>query len=178
MIDLTQLTSRWGRGLALTSGRSLLIAFWSAFVVSAVADTLLTPLSGVLSALGQFFLAVIWIGYPIWLFHCFAKQKSRVIGVLLMACGVLVGYGLSVFVYDRNGPPARSVVAPVVGAALIVVPFVVGAHALKDGEQRAKVGNTASVGITALSLFAFPFLGSYVHERFRRAFSLLQGLSH
>jgi len=173
MAELTQSGSRWERGLASTSGRSLLTAFWAAFVVSALADALPMPLSGVLGTLGQFCLAVIWIGYPIGLFHCFAKRKKRVIGVLLITCGAIVGYGLSVFVYDRGGSLATSTVAPIVGAALILVPFIAGAHALKDGERRAQIGNTANVGITALALFGFPFSGAYVHERFRRVFSRL-----
>jgi hypothetical protein len=177
MAELTQSGSRWERTLASLSGRSLLVAFWMAFIVSALATALPVPASGVFAAVGQFVLAIIWLGYPIGLFHCFAARKVRIVGVPVMTCGVLIGYVLSVFVYDKGGELARSTVAPLLGAAFIFAPFIAGAHALKEGEKRAKLSHTANVVLTAFALFAFPFFGAYVHERFRRAFFSLRGLS-
>jgi hypothetical protein len=151
------------------SGRSLLITFWAAFLVAGLSVALTGPLSVFVGSAAQLVLAAIWIGYPIGLFQSFAGQKARLAGVPLMICGALAGYVLSVFVYEKDGGAARSTVAPLVGAVLIFIPFIAGAYALKVGERRAKVGPSANVFVTALALFALPFFGAYVHERFCRA---------
>jgi len=139
MAELTESGSKWGRTMTSTSGRSLLIAFWIAFVVAGLAAVLPAPLSTVFGSVAQLVLVVIWVGYPIGLFHCFAEHKARIVGVPLMACGALIGYVLSVIVYDKSGEVARSTVALLLGAALIFTPFVAGAYALNEGEKRAKV---------------------------------------
>ncbi len=156
------------RSMTSISGRSLLVAFWVAFLVAGISAALAAPISVIVGGAAQLALAVIWIGYPVGLFYSFAGQRARLVGVPLMICGALAGYVLSVFVYDKDDGVARSTVAPLLGAVLILIPFVAGAWSLKDGEKRTKVGPTANVVLTALALFALPFFGAYVHERFCR----------
>src|SRR5262245_61589919 len=102
MTDLTKSGARLDRTLAATSGRSLLIVFWISFLVAGLAVALPVPLRTAVGSVAQVIVIVIWIGYPIALFRCFAGHKARGIGVPLMACGVVLGYGLSVFVYDKG----------------------------------------------------------------------------
>ena len=89
-------------------------------------------------------------------------------GVSLLICGAVLGYALSVFVYSENAGLMRGRVAPLLGAALIAAPFVAGAFALKEGERAARAESKIGVVATTAALFAFPFFGAYIHDRFRR----------
>lgn len=157
--------------MASVTGKSLLVTFWLAFFVAGISIALPEPISTAIGSVGQVALAVIWMGYPILLFCYFAERAARVVGVLMLVCSALVGYVLSVLVYDKSGGLMRGTIAPLVGAALIVVPFVAGASALKQGEKAAKMESRVGVIATAAALFALPFFGAYVHERFRRLFA-------
>jgi hypothetical protein len=88
--------------------------------------------------------------------------------VIALIIGVVLGYWLSVFGYAESGGVARTVFAPIAGAALILAPFIVGSYALVNAECRGKGAPKAGVMLTILMLVALPFLGAYVHERFRR----------
>ena len=177
MTEIVQVQSKWRHVLASFSGKALLSAFWVSFVVAGLGAMLPVPLSTLISGIAQLILALIWIGYPIALFYSFTGPKARVIGVSMMVCGVIIGYVLSVFVYDQNGNLVKSTVFPLLGAALVLAPFIASARALTDGERAAQTSQTASVATTAVALFALPFFGAYVHERFRRAVSMINTLS-
>jgi Na+/phosphate symporter len=170
----TQPASTWGSRLASTSGSRLLVAFWTAFFLASFAAALPEPLSTMLGAIGQSGLAVIWIGYPIALLHLLSGHRMRTIGVPLIVCSTMVGIAISILSFDRNGNFWNDNVAPLLGAVLFCLPFVTGAHALKNGEKAAGLAPTTNLVATALALFALPFLAPYVHERFCLAYSNLK----
>lgn len=166
---------RWQRGLTSISGKTLLVAFWAAFLVASVAAGLPEPISTVVGGTAQLVLVIIWIGYPIALLHCLSGHRVQRIGVPLIACGALVGYGLSVLLYDENGDFWRSTVAPLLGAVLLFAPFAAGAYALWSGEKAANLPHARHLVATALALFALPFFGAYSHKRFCLTYSILNG---
>ncbi|MFZ1869130.1 MAG: hypothetical protein WAU49_11645 [Steroidobacteraceae bacterium] len=150
------------------SGKSLLIAFWLAFLMAGVSVALPKPLSAAFGGVAQLALATIWIGYPISLFYYLANRNARAVGVSLLVCGALLGYVLSVFGYSENAGLVRGRVVPLLGAVLIAAPFVAGAFALKKGEKAASAESKIGIIATAVALFALPFFGAYIHERVRR----------
>lgn len=160
-------------GLTSISGKALLVMFWAAFFVAGVAVGLPWPVSTMVGGTAQLVLALIWIGYPIALLYCLSGRRVRRIGVPLIACGALVGYGLSVLLYDTTGGFWRSTAAPLLGAVLIFAPFAAGAYALCSGEKAANSANTRNLVATALALFAFPFFGAHCHKRFCSTHSTL-----
>jgi ABC-type spermidine/putrescine transport system permease subunit II len=98
----------------------------------------------------------------------------RTIGVPLIVCSTMVGIAISILSFERNGNFWNDNVAPALGAALFCLPFVAGAHALKNGEKAAGLAPTTNLVATALALFALPFLAPYVHKRFCLAYSNLK----
>lgn len=103
MTEMAQVRPKWRHVLASFSGRSLLTAFWVTFVAAGLGAMLPAPVSTLTGGVAHLVLASIWIGYPIALLYCFAGPKERVVGVSMMTCGAVIGYALSVFVYDQNG---------------------------------------------------------------------------
>lgn len=169
--------SQWCK-LVLTSwnGRQLLVAFWTAFAIAGLGVTSPSFLARAAGGLGQFALATLWVGYPIALFSCVEGRRRRsVVAIGLIICALL-GYWLSVFVYAGNGGFARSTLSPIAGAMLVLVPFVAGSHALANAERHEFGTPKAGVVPTTLMLFALPFWGAYVHERFLRIQTALRGL--
>ena len=150
------------------TGKSLLVAFWVAFFIAGASVTLPTPLSTALGGLAQLALALIWLGYPISMFYYFARGRGRTIGVSLLSFCALAGYVLSVFAYSKNAGVATARVASLLGFGLILALFFAGARALKEGEKAANAESKAGIVATAVALFALPFFGAYIHERFRR----------
>ena len=172
-----RMSAQWyERALTSRHGRQLLVAFWVAFAIASLGVTSPSFFASALGALGQIALALVWAGYPIAIFGCLADRRHRSLGVIGLIICVVLGYWLSVFGYAENGGVARSTLAPIVGAALILAPFIAGSYALTNAERRGKGGPKAGVVLTTLMLFALPFCGAYVHERFRRISAGLRGV--
>lgn len=159
----------WERALMAKSGRQLLFVFWVLFLVAGACAVVPASQSTVVGVVTQLILGLFWFGYPVALFRCLSEGRRGGGGALLLLGAIAIGYWLSVFASTDGGGTVWGVVAPVVGAVLVFSPFVAGAVALKNAEHRAQLKSQAGVVLTALALFAFPFFGAYVHERFRRA---------
>lgn len=165
---------RWERGLTSTSGKALLVVFWITFLMASVAVGLPDQISTIVGVAAQLLLVIIWIGYPIALLACLSGHRVRSIGVPLITCVALIGYGLSVFVDDPSAGFWRSSVAPWLGAAFIFAPFAAGAYALWSAEKAAQFAHVRHPVATALALFAFPFFGAHIHKRFCLVYSRLK----
>jgi hypothetical protein len=156
------------------SGRQLLVTFWVVFLVAGSCAAVTSPQSSVVGSLAQLMLGLFWFGYPVALFRCLSDDKRRSGGAILLVGAIALGYWLSVFASSESGGTIRGVVAPVAGAVLVFLPFVAGALALRNAEDRVQLKSEASVVLTALALFAFPFFGGYVHDRLRRVHTALK----
>lgn len=162
-------SAHWcARALMSRSGLQLLVAFWVAFAVASLGATSTSFLARVVGGLGQLALSTIWAGYPIAVFGCLADRRRRSAGVIALVIGIALGYWLSVFGFAGSGGIARTALAPIAGAALILAPFFAASHALTNAEHRGHVAPKAGLVLTTLMLFGFPFFGAYMHERFRR----------
>lgn len=168
-MSVSVLSHWWERSLLSKSGRQVLAMFWVVFLVAGVSAAAPAQPSTVFGIVTQLALGLFWFGYPIALYRCLSADKHSNSGVVLLVAAIALGYSLSVFASSESGSGVWGVVAPASGVVLVFSPFVAGAVALKNAENQARLKSAAGVAVTALALFAFPFFGAYVHERFRRA---------
>ncbi len=161
--------SKFVSTLASISGMKLLTVFWVIGAATVFGVTIQGPLLKVFVLVIELTLAVIWLGYPVVLYYCFARGPNRVVIVLLLVLAVIIGYAIGAFSRYINFQGISAYTISLVELLLIVTVFFTGAYALRMCEKRAHLQPHANIFLTTLALFAFPIFGAYIHNRFRQA---------
>lgn len=152
------------------SERSVLVAFWGAFLVCAVASAVPPPYGYVAGALTQFALLVVWMGYSLAVYWCLSPHRFRAAWLVLLALGPLVAAALAQLTQDLESAGLWSLLI----APLFVAPFGAAARALRAGERKSLGQARTNVFVAGFAFFALPFLAGFIHSRVRAAIGGLQ----
>lgn len=151
--------------LEITTGRSLLVAFWGAFFLCALATAVPRPYWFVAGGVTQLALLSVWVGYPLAVYWCFTSSKSKVVVLSLLIAAPILGGAVARATENLSNAGLGSLL----GFALFLAPFVAAASALRVGES-VSFGRARTAFMTAcVSFLLLPFLGVFIHSRVRSA---------
>jgi hypothetical protein len=147
--------------LASVRERCVMTVFWAALLLP-IGVALLYPSSGtrISVAIGLGAVAVLWVGYPIAVFHCFTNSEKRNVGVILLVLAVAMSLAATNGAKNRLTPSTAT------------TPFI--SRALQRVERQMFGNDRLNVVLTVIALLFFGFFGAYVHTRVRAGIAGLQ----